>query len=129
MISSSKLYVYIFQYQTFSLNKTKKNLRLAQSGEHETKYANTAYGMSKVGLTALSRIQQRTFNVDPRPDIIVNSMTPGYCKTDMTSNLGNLTPEQGADTIIYLSLLPTDGNQPKGEFCADRKPIDWEDMN
>ena len=41
----------------------------------------SAYGMSKVGLTALTRVQQREFDKDQRVDLIVNSMTPGYCNT------------------------------------------------
>jgi hypothetical protein len=46
---------------------------LSQTGEN-AKIATTAYGMSKVGLTALSRIQQRQFNTDSRADIIVNAV-------------------------------------------------------
>ena len=56
------------------------SLRLSQTGEN-AKIATSAYGMSKVGLTGLTRIQQREFNKDSRPDIIVNAMCPGYCDT------------------------------------------------
>lgn len=54
--------------------------------------------MSKVGLNALTRIQQRYFDQDPRPDLIVNSVHPGYVDTDMTKHLGGVPIEQG----LYL---------------------------
>lgn len=47
----------------------------------------------------------------------------------MTSHLGHLTPEQGADTLVYLALLPPNIESPKGEFWGERKPIDWTDLN
>lgn len=43
----------------------------------------------------------------------------------MTSHKGHLTPEQGADTVIYLALLPPNVEAPKGEFWAERKPVEW----
>ena len=71
----------------------KYDSRAAQNGTHEhLGYPNSAYGTSKAGLNALTRIFQREFNKDPRPDIIVNALCPGY---DMTSHKGFLTPEQG----------------------------------
>lgn len=53
------------------------------------------YKVSKVGLCALTRIQQREFNGDAREDLIVNSVHPGYVDTDMTHHTGLLTIEQG----------------------------------
>lgn len=47
----------------------------------------------------------------------------------MTSHKGHLTPEQGADTAIYLALLPPNAAGPNGEFWAERKPVDWTDPN
>lgn len=58
----------------------------------------TTYNVSKVGVSALSRIQQRHFDADPRPDIIVNHVHPGWVDTDMSEHLGPLTVEQGQET-------------------------------
>lgn len=85
--------------------------------------------MSKVGLTALTRIQQRLFNSDARKDIVVNAVCPGYVATDMSSHKGTLTPDQGAQTPLYLSLLPEDYDGPKGELWAEMKVVNWGDMN
>lgn len=71
-------------------------LRAAQTGDHlKLGWPNSAYATSKIGISALTRIQQRTFDHDPRQDIIVNSVHPGYVDTDMTSHKGPLTIEQG----------------------------------
>ena len=67
---------------------------MAQTDQHKH-IATTAYGFSKVGLTALTRIQQREFNKDSRPDLVVNALCPGYVDTDMSSHKGHLTIEQG----------------------------------
>lgn len=47
----------------------------------------------------------------------------------MSSQKGHLTPEQGADTVVYLALLPPNIESPKGEFWAERKPVDWTNLN
>lgn len=85
--------------------------------------------MSKVGVTALTRIQQRQFNSDSRPDIVINAVCPGYVATDMSSHKGPLTTDQGAETPIYLSLLPESWSGPKGVLWAEKKVVDWGDMN
>ena len=68
----------------------------AHAGNHAEKgWPNSTYVVSKVGLSALSRIQQREMNKDTsRNDIVINHVHPGYVDTDMTSHKGPLTPEQ-----------------------------------
>jgi hypothetical protein len=43
----------------------------------------------------------------------------------MTKAMGKapLTPEQGADTAIWLATLPADG--PRGGFFRRRAPLPW----
>lgn len=73
----------------------------AQNGEHEKLgWPNSAYVASKIGLSALTRIQQREFNADSREDLVVNAVHPGYVDTDMTSHKGPLTIEQGIKDIL-----------------------------
>ena len=104
--------------------------RAAQTNSHESLgYPNSAYGMSKVGLTAVTRVHQRLFDKDARPDILINALCPGYVDTDMSSHKGHLTPDQGAETPIHLALIPENAAGPKGEFWAEKKPLNWEDLN
>lgn len=101
-------------------------IKKAKQNSHEDDgYPNSAYGMSKIALTAATLIQQRFFNEKPERDIVVNACCPGYISTDMTSNKGTGTPEQGADTPVYLATLEPNVKSPRGEFVAERKILKW----
>ncbi|KAL4130886.1 hypothetical protein QTP88_008263 [Uroleucon formosanum] len=99
----------------------------AKDGVHEQSgWSSSAYSVSKVGVTALTFIQQRAFDEDPRTDIVINSVHPGYVDTDMTSHKGPLTIEQGAEAPVYLSLLPAGEQNVKGRYVWFDKTIkDW----
>lgn len=103
-------------------------VQAAKEGENGEKgWGHSAYNASKVGVTVLSFIQQREFNEDPREDLVVNAVHPGYVDTDMTSHKGPLTPDQGADAPTYLALLPPNIDSPKGEFVwNDRTVTPWD---
>ncbi len=81
-----------------------------------------AYRMSKAALNALTRIAAAELNGNGA-NIKVNSMCPGWVKTDMGGANAERTPEEGADTAVWLATLPDDG--PTGGFFKDRKPIPW----
>ena len=51
------------------------------------------------------------------------SFHPGWVKTDMGGEEAPRTVEEGAETAVWLSLLPSSG--PTGQFFRDRKPIPW----
>ena len=79
-----------------------------------------AYRISKTALNALTRILAAEFREN---NILVNSMCPGWVRTGMGGESAPRTPEQGADTAVWLATLPDDG--PTGGFFRDRKPIEW----
>lgn len=99
----------------------------AQNGEHEKLgWPNSTYKVSKIGVSAMTRIQQREFDQDSRQDIIVNSVHPGYVDTDMTSHKGPLTIEQGAVAPSWLALLPPNVDGPKGGYVwYEKQIVDW----
>jgi len=102
-------------------------IKKAKENSHQDYgYPNTAYGMSKIALIAATFVQQRYFDEHcPTRDIIVNACCPGYIKTDMSSNKGTGTIEQGADTPVFLATLPSNVRSPRGEFVAERKIVKW----
>ncbi|KAK3099904.1 hypothetical protein FSP39_011527 [Pinctada imbricata] len=101
-------------------------VRLAQDEKHEKNgYANTAYGMSKVGVSALSQIQGRVMTKDKREDILIMAADPGSVNTDMSSHRGNKNLDDGADTLVYLALLKPGCGIPNGSFVSERKVRDW----
>jgi len=77
-----------------------------------------AYRVSKAGLNALTR----TLASDERW-VKVNTMCPGWVRTDMGGSSATRSVEEGADTAVWLATLPGDG--PTGGFFRDRKPIPW----
>lgn len=82
------------------------------------------YGLSKLGLCTLSRIQSREIRKDiSRPGINVYSVCPGYVATDMTSYNGTKTIDEGADTPVWLALQPLGSSEGVGEFFAERKVV------
>ncbi|CAG8585840.1 11158_t:CDS:2, partial [Paraglomus occultum] len=62
-----------------------------------------AYGVSKVGVTALTRILARRVSSEGK-DILVSCCCPGWVKTDMAGPAAPLTPDQGAETPVFLAL-------------------------
>jgi len=79
-----------------------------------------AYRMSKTALNALTRIAASELGGG---DIKVNAMCPGWVRTEMGGPDADRSPEEGADTAVWLATLPDTG--PTGGFFRDRKPIAW----
>jgi NAD(P)-dependent dehydrogenase (short-subunit alcohol dehydrogenase family) len=79
-----------------------------------------AYRLSKTALNALTRILAAELE---GTNILVNSVCPGWVRTDMGGESAPRSPEQGADTIVWLATLPDDS--PTGGFFRDRAPIPW----
>jgi NAD(P)-dependent dehydrogenase (short-subunit alcohol dehydrogenase family) len=79
-----------------------------------------AYSLSKASLNALTMILARELSGS---NILVNSMSPGWVRTDMGGRNAPRSVEEGADTAVWLATLPDDG--PTGGFFEDRKRIEW----
>jgi len=78
-----------------------------------------AYGVAKAALNALTRTLPR----DLPAGVKINACDPGWVATRMGGPGAVLTPEQGADTPVWLALLPDDG--PTGGFFRNRQPVAW----
>jgi NAD(P)-dependent dehydrogenase (short-subunit alcohol dehydrogenase family) len=79
-----------------------------------------AYRLSKAGLNVLTRV----FAYELRDSgVLVNSVCPGWVRTDMGGPSARLSPEEGVETIVWLATLPDDG--PTGGFFRYKQPIPW----
>ncbi|PWA35481.1 glucose/ribitol dehydrogenase [Artemisia annua] len=83
-----------------------KNANLEENGWPSTV---SAYRVSKIALNAYTRLMARKFK-----NIIVNCVHPGYVVTDMTSQTGYMTVEEGAKGPVMAALLPDGG--PSGVY-------------
>jgi len=79
-----------------------------------------AYRVSKTALNALTRMVAKAVEGD---NILVNSICPGWVRTDMGGPGASRSVERGAETAAWLAMLPHDG--PTGGFFRDKKPIPW----
>jgi NAD(P)-dependent dehydrogenase (short-subunit alcohol dehydrogenase family) len=78
-----------------------------------------AYGVTKAALNALTvRLSKELPST-----LKVNAMCPGWVRTRMGGENATRSPEEGADTAVWLATLPDDG--PTGGLFRDRKLIDW----
>lgn len=85
-----------------------------------------SYAISKAAVNALTvkmaAAVDEAANGEPL-DVTVNSMTPGWVHTRVGGSDAPKTPEEGADTAIWLATMEEGG--PHGQFLKDRKSIDW----
>ena len=93
------------------------------SGMGQLTYMNgrcPAYRISKTSINALTRIVSEELKDE---NILVNSMCPGWVKTDMGGSGATREIPEGADTAVWLATL-SDGS-PSGKFFRDRKEFEW----
>lgn len=79
-----------------------------------------AYRVSKAGLNALTRIFASELR---EAGVLVNSVCPGWAKTEMGGSQAQLEPEEAVATIVWAATLPDDG--PTGGFFRSKQPIPW----
>ncbi|GBC09046.1 hypothetical protein RclHR1_08580005 [Rhizophagus clarus] len=84
-----------------------------------------AYGVSKVGVIAMSKIFARRADSEGK-NIFVHACCPGWVATDMGGPNAPRNIDQGAETPVYLALdedvVPKTKN---GEFWQYEKVIPW----
>jgi len=118
----------------------------AGSGESNT-YANTSYRFSKILLNAYSRLlAQRLASRPEGCKIYVHNAHPGFVMTGMHRQLfqtmdeesyqeqlasgkferdGHVSVEKGADTPVWLCLLPPEDLTPSGLLWGNRAILEY----
>jgi NAD(P)-dependent dehydrogenase (short-subunit alcohol dehydrogenase family) len=79
-----------------------------------------AYNVSKAALNAITRV----LAADLRGSgILVNSVCPGWVRTDMGGAGASRSVEEGAASVLWAARLGPDG--PSGGFFRDGRPVPW----
>ncbi|OWM90620.1 carbonyl reductase [NADPH] 1 [Punica granatum] len=84
----------------------------------------TDYSVSKLAVNAYTRLMAKILSDRPEGHkIFVNCYCPGWVKTTMTGWAGNIPTEHGADTGVWLALLPDQA--VSGKFFAERREVSF----
>jgi NAD(P)-dependent dehydrogenase (short-subunit alcohol dehydrogenase family) len=78
-----------------------------------------AYRISKTALNGVTRV----FAAEAGPNVKINSVCPGWVRTDMGGPDADRSVTEGAAGIVWAATLPEHG--PSGGFFRDGKAIDW----
>lgn len=79
-------------------------LEAIKQGRHQQEgWPSSMYGMSKAVEAAYTRVLAEELQ---EKGVMVNACCPGWCATDMTSWGGTKSAAEGADTPVWLALLP-----------------------
>ncbi|KAF3441395.1 hypothetical protein FNV43_RR15309 [Rhamnella rubrinervis] len=82
----------------------------------------TDYSVSKLAVNSYTRVMAKIFSERPEGQkIYINCYCPGWVKTAMTGYAGNISAEEGADTGVWLALLPDQAIT--GKFFAERREV------
>ncbi|KAH6781914.1 Rossmann-fold superfamily protein [Perilla frutescens var. hirtella] len=84
----------------------------------------TDYSLSKLAVNTYTRLMAREFASRPEGQkIYINCYCPGWVRTAMTSWAGHISIEDGADTAVWLALLPD--QFVTGKFFSERREINF----
>jgi NAD(P)-dependent dehydrogenase (short-subunit alcohol dehydrogenase family) len=78
------------------------------------------YRASKVAMNATTRALAEDL---AGTGILVNAISPGWCRSDMGGSSAPRSAEQGAASIVWGVMLPDVG--PTGGFFQDGEPLPW----
>ncbi|CBI35626.3 hypothetical protein AAG906_025638 [Vitis piasezkii] len=82
----------------------------------------TDYSVSKLAVNCYTRIMAKVLSDRPEGEkIFINCYCPGWVKTAMTGWAGNVSVEEGADTGVWLALLPD--QSVTGKIFAERREV------
>lgn len=79
-----------------------------------------AYRITKTALNAMTKVLADELR---GTGVLVNCCHPGWVRTDMGGKNASKSIDEGADTPVWLALLPKDG--PTGGYFQERKPMPW----
>lgn len=107
------------------IEATKDQASFEQSG-----WPTSGYGVSKMGVTLLAKLQQKKFDCnEPERNLRFNSCCPGLVETDMTKGKHPqewyISADQGAETPVHLALTSSTDKKNRGWFYKSKEFIQF----
>lgn len=96
------------------------NVSSGMAGLSEMGAGYPAYRISKTALNALTTFTAADVH---NPKLKVNSVCPGWVRTEMGGSEADRSVEEAIPGILWAAQLPEDG--PTGGFFRDGKRLDW----
>ena len=90
----------------------------SEPGRVESSFQLPGYTSSKAALNMLT-----TQWAAALPELRVNAVDPGYTATDFNGNSGPQSVEEGAEIIVTMATIGTDG--PTGTYTDRNGPVGW----
>lgn len=95
------------------------NVTSGMGGLNDMGSGNPAYRISKTALNAITRFMHH----EAGDNVKINSVCPGWVKTDMGTQHATREIDEGITGILWAATLPDDG--PNGGFFRDGEPVEW----
>lgn len=92
------------------------NVSSGMGGVAEMGGGTPGYRISKAALNAVTRI----FHAEARGDVLINSVCPGWVRTDMGGQSATRSVEESVPGVVWAATLATGG--PSGGFFRDGEP-------
>jgi carbonyl reductase 1 len=93
--------------------------------EKDAGFPSAAYAVSKAGLIGGTRALAKEVE-ESGGQVRIVSCCPGYVNTDMSKGNGTKTPDEGAQTPVWLAIQEYGGKT--GTFYREEKEIVWKDL-
>lgn len=102
--------------------------KAVREGKHEERgWPQTAYGVSKAGVTGLTRVLGGMIQRGDMEGVVegvkVNCCCPGYVRTDINKGRGRKSADQGAEDPVHLALGTIEN--ANGEFWEHGAVSSW----
>ncbi|MCV6638364.1 SDR family oxidoreductase [Candidatus Albibeggiatoa sp. nov. NOAA] len=81
------------------------------------------YRTSKTALNTVTRVFAAELKMAQIDNVLINSVCPGWVRTDMGGANADRDVQQGAAGIVWLATL--DANGESGGFFRDKQRIEW----
>ena len=94
------------------------SLTRAATSHPASAYPGVAYPASKTAVNMITVQYAKAF-----PNMRINAVEPGFTKTDLNGNIGRQTVEQGAEMIVRMACIASDG--PTGGYFDIEGPLPW----